>query len=125
MNNKNLTGALGEAKAIAYMIENGYSIFTQFSGHEPFDFVAYKTNNSPLLLRVSVKSTSIKTPNAYVVTIKQNNIPFDASSCDLLLVYLVELDEIREFLPSRLNGQNTFSIPFNSERFRNRNRLKT
>lgn len=97
---KDQNGILGEAAAIKHFIQNGYEIFTQFSGKAPFDFVAYLDNE---LYRVSVKSTTVRSPSGrWVVQIRRKrhnrtgnmSFAFDNTSCDLVAVYIVPEDRV-------------------------------
>jgi len=92
---------LGEAKAITCFIENGYDVFTQFSGKSSFDFVAYKNDK---LYRVEVKTTTRRSraDTGWEVQLKRvrpnrtgNNIAiFDNASCDFLCIYIQPIDKI-------------------------------
>lgn len=93
-------GSLGEAKAICWLIENGYKVFTPFDGtNEHFDLIAYKDS---ILFRVSVKATSYIRRKNYVVTLKNQHYRsnrleykyFDNTACDLLLVYILPENRI-------------------------------
>lgn len=111
MNYKNRDGAIAEAKALVYLMEQGYTVFTQFDGHAPFDIAAYFKNELGYhFLRVSVKSTAQETNNAYSVTIAQNGKPFDPESCDLLLVYITSLGTFVEFQCKNITNLKTLSI---------------
>lgn len=96
---KDKLGALGEARTIAELIRNDYTVFTQFDGKAPFDLVAYKDDK---LFRVSVKSTANLKNNKYSVKInatrhngiKNWSIPFDNTSVDILAVYLEQEDKV-------------------------------
>jgi len=51
----NQIGNLGEAKAITDFISHGFDVYTQFSGNNPFDFIAHRDSN---LWIVEVKTTT-------------------------------------------------------------------
>ena len=96
----NRSGALGEAKVIAKLIEKGFSVFTQFSGKEEFDIVACKEKK---LYRIQVKCVKESQENGtFAVTLTSvyklatGNVlrRFDKSKCDILAIYIRELDKV-------------------------------
>ncbi len=92
----NRKGNIGEAKVIAYFIEQGYDVYTAFGTAAKFDLVVHKNG---VLQKVSVKSTSQKSSkSAWVVRIKQTTrngeTPFDNAAVDLLAVYIAPEDRI-------------------------------
>lgn len=100
MDNKTYLGAIGEAKVIARLTEERYHVFNQVTGKAPFDLVAYKDGE---MKRVSVKSIEKKNKDGnYTVQLKsvRSNktsnkiVNFDNTSCDILAVYIAELDEV-------------------------------
>lgn len=110
-------GSLGEAKALAYLVENGYDVFTQFSGKAPFDFVAGKDGK---LYRVEAKATTRRSNSGkWIVTISRTCMVknkharrrhFDKNQCDMLLVYIIPLDEIVELDPSTIENLTTIRV---------------
>jgi len=61
----NQLGNLGESKAITSFIEQGFDVYTQFSRHHDFDFVAHKDG---ALWKVEVRTTSkISKSGAYPI----------------------------------------------------------
>lgn len=122
-------GILGEAKAIAYLLEKGYDVFNQFGGKAPFDLVAHKDNT---LYRVSVKSTSFLKKNTYIVYLQRvrpnrtKNIihKFDKTCCDLLAIYIVPEDRIVLLEASGIKQKCSLSIRRLAE-FGNAGVLKT
>lgn len=100
MDNKTYLGAIGEAKVIAKLTEDKFHVFTQVTGKAPFDLVAVKDK---MVYRISVKTIEKKNRDgSYSVQLKsvrsnrtENKIiNFDNTSCDILAVYIVELDEV-------------------------------
>jgi hypothetical protein len=62
-------GRLGEAKAIAYLIELGYEIYLPFSNNSRYDVIAVKDGE---VKRISIKFTSMKKPSgSWVVEMRQ------------------------------------------------------
>src|SRR5262245_38657097 len=97
---KRNSGVLGEAKVLAYLIDQGYEVFTQFSGKAPFDFVAYKDDK---LYKVSVKSTMYKSRTGnwvahlrHVSTRRKDVVykHFDNTSVDFLAIYIIPEDRV-------------------------------
>jgi hypothetical protein len=93
-------GRLGEAKAIAYLIELGYEIYLPFSNNSKYDVIAIKDG---FIKRVSIKFTSVKKPSgSWDVEMRQiyrgngiiNIDKFDNTKCDLIAVYIGPLDKV-------------------------------
>lgn len=108
---------MAEAKAIYEFTKQGYHIFNQVSGKAPFDLVIYKEEE---LLKVSVKSVLKRNSRGkYEVQLKrvrsnktENKIyPFDNSECDLLVVYIVDLDKLCIFYANKITAKHTLNIP--------------
>lgn len=101
MDSKTKQGSIGEAKVICKLLEEGYSVFTQFSGKASFDMIAEKDGE---LKRIEVKSTRTKSKskNYWSVQLKkvrpnrsQNKIVrFDKNQCDILAVYIEPEDKV-------------------------------
>ena len=92
--NTNKLGTIGELKAITSFVEQGFSIYAPLSGKEHYDFIACKDN---LMLRIQVKSTSVKTKSgsysAMLKSVRPNRsksilLPFDNTKSDILVVYI-------------------------------------
>ena len=116
MSYNNQLGDLGEAKAITKFIEHGFSIFTQFSGKNPFDFIAYRNGK---LIKVEVKSTTCRTQyGSYEVYIRTSygrstgNVykSFDPSKCDLLAIYLQPIDTLCFANPKKFTNRNCIAF---------------
>jgi len=106
-------GALGEAAVLKELIKQGYTIFTQFSGHSPFDLVAYKDS---MLFRVSVKSTIVDEGYpSWRVNLYQGShgkfTGFDKTSADILAVYIVPEDRVVLFDTNTITNIRSISIP--------------
>ena len=116
MDNKTYLGSLGEAKVISKLTEEKFHIFSQITGKAPFDLIAVKEN---LLFRVSVKSVEKSDKyNNYVVQLKsvRSNrhtnkiINFDNTSCDLLCVYIVDLDKVVILDAKQITAKSALSL---------------
>lgn len=93
-------GRLGEAKVIAYLIEQGYELYLPFSNNSKYDVIAFKDGK---LNRVSIKFTSVKrSSGTWDVEMRQiyrgNKVikidKFDNSTCDIVAVYIGPLDRV-------------------------------
>lgn len=116
MDNKTYLGSLGEAKVISKLTEEKFHIFSQITGKAPFDLIAVKEN---LLFRVSVKSIEKSDKyNNYIVQLKsvRSNrhtnkiINFDNTSCDLLCVYVVDLDKVIILDAKQITAKSALSL---------------
>ena len=92
--NTNLQGNIGESKALAYLIEQGYSVYLPFGTASKNDMIIEKDN---VLKRISVKTANSKTVSGkYRVRIRQGKlnkqIPFDKNASDILLIYVIPED---------------------------------
>lgn len=93
--NSNLKGNIGEAKAVAYFIENGFEVYLPFGTAVKCDMVVVKNN---ITQRVSVKTTSSKGKSGkYKVKIRQgklnSQIAFNKEESDLLFVYVLPTEK--------------------------------
>ena len=87
-------GDAAEAAVTAHFLTEGYDVFSPFGGHGPFDLVVHRDGQ---LLRVEVKSTTVRTATGWNVQLKRVRTNgsghvlryFDASAVDLLAVYIV------------------------------------
>ena len=101
MNDIKKKGDLGLVKAILWLTENGFTVYTPLTDNEVVDLVGLRDG---VAFRVSVKATSAKTPyGSYETTLKtvsrrkDNKVKvnhFDASRLDLLLVYIIPEDRV-------------------------------
>lgn len=98
MDDKTYFSAKAEARAVYELTKARYHVFSQISGKAPFDLVASK---GAQLLRISVKSTNVRgSDGSYPVQIKKVRpnkstntiVHFDPTECDVLAVYINELD---------------------------------
>lgn len=113
----NQLGNLGESKAITKFIEEGFDIFTQFSGHNPFDFVIHKDSK---LYKVEVKTTTTKTNNnSYIVYIEGTaygpdrsikHKPLDVDNVDILVVYIQPIDTLCFFHMKDLDNKCSITL---------------
>lgn len=127
--NTNKIGTLGELKVAEEFIKADYSVFTQLSGKEPFDLIAYKDGTT---LKVQVKSTSVRgkygrffimlqtcRPNRTGTTIKK----FDNTTVDILAVYLQELDTVCYFKASEVLVKRGLTLCEKPSKFANRSNV--
>lgn len=94
-------GRLAEAKAVSYLIENGYEVYIPFSGNSKYDVLAVKDGQ---VNRISVKYTSQLREsgnwNVTMVNVSRRNHgkvkvdSFDKTQFDLVLVYVGPLDKV-------------------------------
>lgn len=94
--NTNLQGNIGESKALAYFIENGYTVYLPFGTASKNDMIIEKDN---IIKRVSVKTANSKLKSGkYKVRIRQGKlnkqIPFDKGASDILCVYIIPENRI-------------------------------
>jgi hypothetical protein len=117
MDDHTKNAAIAESRVVTELLKNGFSVFTQLSGKEPFDIAIYKNGT---FLRVQVKGTKVRSKNgdSFVVQMKsvrhnrtQNTIKrFDSELCDLLAVYVFETDTVC-FIPAKeVNGMCALQI---------------
>ncbi len=110
-------GNLGEAKAVTRFVEEGFDVFTQFSGNNPFDFIVHKEG---MLYKVEVKTTTKKSKRgSYLIylggtsyghnrTIKYK--PLDTENIDLLVAYIQPIDTLCFFNTDELVGMRGVSV---------------
>lgn len=106
-------GNIGEAKIIAYFLEQGYDVFTSFGTASKIDLVIHKDG---LLQKVSVKATAYKDPrcNSWRVAITQSTRKgttiFDNTKVDLLAVYIIPENRVMIFDAKAIITKRTVSI---------------
>jgi hypothetical protein len=107
--NTNALGDLAESKVIARLVELGFEVFIPLFCHSPLDLIAVKDEK---FIKISVKGSSSKNGESFVAfirTVRTNKTktktnPFDSSSCDVVAVYISQLDTVC-FIPSNeING---------------------
>jgi len=98
--NRKLIGNLGEAKVLAYFVENDYQVYLPFQDNGEYDMVVSREGK---IESVSVKSTSVKTGTGYSVQLrtisrrKDNKVSikhFDNSQVNILAVYIQPEDRV-------------------------------
>ncbi len=98
--NRKLIGNLGEAKTLAYFVENDYQVYLPFQENGEYDLIVIKDGK---IQTVSVKSTSVKSGRGYSVSLrtvsrrKDNQIvvkKFNNTNIDLLAVYIQPEDRV-------------------------------
>lgn len=110
-------GNLAEAKALSYLVQNGYEVFLPFADNGSVDLIAIKDN---IIYRVSVKSTSSRTKHGtWAVTLKtvsrrKDTVvvnQFDKTKVDKLIVYVIPEDRIVELATTDLINKNQVTLP--------------
>lgn len=101
MDDKSRITGLSQARVVSELFRQSFDVFTEFSGKSPFDLIAHKDGK---LYRVQVKSTSAKKNKygSWSIQLKkvranktENKIHlFDHTSCDILAVYIEEIDTV-------------------------------
>lgn len=100
MDIKTQISSISELRVAEEFVRNGFSVFQQINGKEPFDLVVCIKD---ILYKVSVKSVlRINKNNSYSVQLRRirsnktkNNIYlFDNKSCDILAVYLHDINKV-------------------------------
>lgn len=116
MDNKTYISNLGELKVATELAQQNYSIFVNWGGKASCDLIAIKENE---IIRVQVKSTTTRNKyGVWVVQLKtvrsnktQNTIKnFDASTCDLLAIYIAPEDRVLLLPAQQYNGKSIASI---------------
>ena len=117
MDKKTKLGSIAESRVLTELLKCEFSVFVQFSGKEPFDLAAYRDG---IFVRIQVKSTTVRSlkGDSFIVQLKsvrhnrtKNTIKrFDSSLCDVLAVYVDELDRVCFIRASDLEGQCCFQI---------------
>lgn len=109
--NTNVKGNIGEAKAIAHFLQEGYEVFVAFGTASKFDLVIHKDG---VLQTVSVKMTSGKVNDAYTVRLTQitrkGESDFDNSVVDILAVYIAPEDKLVTFDAKKLTNRTRLNI---------------
>jgi hypothetical protein len=101
VNDPNWIGAVAESAVIAKLTTHHYHVLNQVTGKAPFDLVAARSGK---LWRISVKGTgkTIGKYGSYTVTIcktrhntkRSITTCFAADECDVLAVYIHELNRV-------------------------------
>ena len=112
----NQLGNLGEARAITRFIQHGFDIYTQFSGANPFDFIAYRDGK---LYKIEVKTTNISPRyGGYNIALTGNSYGPDRTiihkplneSIDILVVYIYPLDTLCFVDPREIKSWRTITF---------------
>lgn len=116
MIDKRIAGPLAESKVITVLIKEGFSVFTQFTGKESFDMVAYKDRK---IYRIQVKSTQRKKNGSWLIVLKTSYLKssgesviksFDKRDSDILAVYIFEIDRVCFIKSVDVNQRSQLSI---------------
>lgn len=108
-------GSIGLSSAIYKLTELGYRVSIPLIDNQEYDLIV---DNGDRLLKVEVKSTSVRCSTGWTVQIKKvrsnkssNNIsPFDGSVIDLLFIYTMEGDSY--LIPSsKIDTRNQLTVP--------------
>ena len=117
MDEKTQSSAISESRVTTELLRDGFSVFSQISGKEPFDIAAYRDG---VFLRVQVKSTRVRSENGLSFSVQLKSVrhnktkntikQFDARLCDVLAVYISELDKVC-FIPAKeVDGMTAIRI---------------
>jgi hypothetical protein len=125
MDSKTYASNVSEAKVAADLAQKGFHIFAQTSGKAPFDLVIVNDTNPTILKRVQVKACyqPIKS-GSYVIQLrtihtsmsKNTIVKFDATRCDVLAIYLIDVDRVFYLDPVPLHGTSTISVKVDDPR---------
>lgn len=116
MDDRNYVSAVSEAKVLADFVLRGFDVFSSTTGKTPFDLIAHKDGK---LLRIQVKSVSKSDINLnYEVGLKSvkhnktrnRHVPLDPNSCDILAIYLLDIDKICFLNPKKLTSFNSIRV---------------
>lgn len=109
-------GNLGESKAIAKFIQHSFDVYTQFSGANPFDFIAYRDKK---LYKVEVKTININPRyGGYTVDLTGTAYGPDRTiihkplnkSIDILVVYIYPLNTLCFINPRKIESCRTITL---------------
>lgn len=116
MDARNYINAVSEAKVLTDLVFRGFDVFSSTTGKTPFDLVAHKDGK---LLKIQVKSVSKQGRDGnYEVglkSVKHNktrnlHVPLNPNSCDILAIYVLELDKICYLNPKTLTSFNSIRL---------------
>ncbi|MFI3217618.1 MAG: group I intron-associated PD-(D/E)XK endonuclease [Methylococcales bacterium] len=124
MDSKTLNGQLAELSVLRRLVQEGWDVFTPFSGKTAHDIIAYR--DSIGVITIQVKSTSqVASSGSYVVELKSvrsnksiNSIKkFNNKIQDVLAVYITTLDTVLFIVSDSIT--NTSAIRFSLEEIEN------
>ncbi len=117
MDDKTWITALSQARVTSELARQRFDIFAELVGKSPFDLIAHRDG---ILYRVSVESTMSQKRDrgSWEVLLKrvrsnktQNHIhKFDPDSCDILCVYIEQIDKVCFFDPKAIRSSNSITI---------------
>ncbi|WP_414694686.1 group I intron-associated PD-(D/E)XK endonuclease [Paenibacillus sp.] len=122
MDDKSWITALSQARVTAELARQRFDVYVELVGKAPFDLIAHKEG---LLYRVSVKSTmstKCESGHSWEVQLKRvrsnktgNAIhKFDPDSCDILAIYIEQIDKVCFFNPKEINCTSSITIRENA-----------
>jgi hypothetical protein len=109
-------GRLGEAKIMAHLVSEGYEVYSPMFGNTSCDMIVIKNGE---VSRVECKSTSVKNRyGTYTLMLKKTRsnktknvvTNFDASTCDLLALYVGPEDRVVLMDPKSQDGKSQVHI---------------
>jgi len=117
-------GSIGLGMAIAWFVENGYTVSIPLNDNQSYDIVVDKNDG---LKRIQVKTTKFKERNSpnYTVQLKsvrsnktKNNIKkFDSDTCEFVFIVTEEKDKY--LIPSKeLHGLNSLSLGLKRDKWK-------
>jgi hypothetical protein len=119
MDDKTYATNVSEAKVLADLCMKRFNVFSQTSGKAPFDLVASHESFPMVLNRIQVKSCAKVSKNgSYNVQLKkvrhnknENKITnFDCLSCDVVAVYLMDVDKVFYIEAKKLHGKTAVAV---------------
>jgi hypothetical protein len=119
MDSKTYASNVSEAKIAADLAHKGFHVFSQSSGKAPFDLI-YADDYCPnVLRRVQVKACykpnksgtyTIQLRTIHTSMKKNTIVKFDSRKCDILAIYLIDIDKIIYLNPEPLHDTSTIAI---------------
>lgn len=122
MDSKTYASNVSEAKVVADLAQRGHHVYIQTSGKGPFDVASVKDG---ILKRIQVKACYKSKNGSYTIqlrtihtSMKKNTIvKFDATKCDILAVYLIDIDKVFYLEAAQFHDTSTVALRVNDPRF--------
>ncbi len=116
MDDKTRLGAVAEVRVTAWLLNEGWDVFTSVTGKSRFDLIAARDG---LVLRVEVKSASTRTPNGgFPVSLRAirsnrsgNHVRYlSPTDSDVVAIYLHPIETVCFFPTASLDGRNAITL---------------
>lgn len=116
MDKRNYVSAVSEAKVLTDLVFRDFDVFNSTTGKTPFDLIAHKGGK---LFRIQVKSVIKQDPDGHyqvgLRSVKHNKtrnlrVPLNPNSCDILAIYILEIDKICYINPKTLTSFNSIRL---------------